>query len=304
MPALYQGPVIDAHHHMWDLALDRHAWVSSKDSAMPTVGDAAYMRHNHTVAEYMAVTAGQNVEGSVHIEAVWDRHQDPTEETAWLDSLVRPRRIIGRYVAFAALGEPGYVERVEKHLASGRVAGFRESIRTHPTIRYGAGLAADVSDPRWLEAVGWLRGRNLVLELLVFGHQADDVCRLAERFPDQVIALNHLASPIDETDEGRALWRAGLRRMAKHPNVKIKISNYVRYAKTLDAADLRAVALPCIEAFGPARSMFGSDWPVSTKWLGFEAICDALRDMVRDFTPEEQSSIFREAAWRTYGFGD
>ena len=44
MNSRYQGPIIDAHHHLWDLSLGRHPWLTSDDGAIKALGDISYLR--------------------------------------------------------------------------------------------------------------------------------------------------------------------------------------------------------------------------------------------------------------------
>ena len=63
MSSRYQGPIIDAHHHLWDLSLGRHPWLTSDDSAIKALGDISYMRRNYLVEDLIADIGPQNVVG-------------------------------------------------------------------------------------------------------------------------------------------------------------------------------------------------------------------------------------------------
>ena len=86
----YEGPIIDAHHHLWDIGLGRHPWITSNDGAIKALGDIAFLRRNYLADDYIADVGPQNVVKSVYIEAVWDRTRPPVEEVEWLDRLPRP----------------------------------------------------------------------------------------------------------------------------------------------------------------------------------------------------------------------
>ena len=85
MNSRYQGPIIDAHHHLWDLSLGRHPWLTSDDSAIKALGDIAYMRKDYLVDDFIADIGPQNVVGSVYVEAAGDRTRQPIEEIEWLE---------------------------------------------------------------------------------------------------------------------------------------------------------------------------------------------------------------------------
>ena len=56
-------------------------------------------------------------------------------------------------------------------------------------------------------------------------------------------------------------------------------------------ADLRPYVETALEAFGPDRCMFGSDWPVCELAGSYEQVCDALKDLISELTPSEQCKI-------------
>lgn len=310
-PDLYDGPIIDAHHHLWDLSLQRHPWLLGTDDTARALGDLTYLRHDYLIPNLLADSAGQNIVGSVHVEALWDRTRDAVEETAWLDTLARPQGpdtlarpqgIAGRCIAHVPLAHPDAAAMLERHAAFPRVAGVRETIRWHPDP------AKRWAEDRLVEGIAWRRGlahlarRGWLLELLMNPHQATQVADLAAAFPEQTIVVNHCASPGDRDAAGIARWHDGLARMAAQPNVAIKISNASAYAADTSDAALSAVILPCLEAFGPQRTLFGTDYPVARRTMTYGAICDAVRRILRPLSPADQRAVFHDNAARLYRF--
>src|SRR5690606_25437806 len=104
----YAGPVIDAHHHFWDLGLGKHGWL---DSGWPDYA-LQPLRRDYLPNDYLRDRGGEEVVASVHVEANWDP-ADPFGETQWLDRLVRPPGIAERYVVYAALGTEGAAAHLE-----------------------------------------------------------------------------------------------------------------------------------------------------------------------------------------------
>ena len=58
MSPLYTGPIIDAHHHLWDLSAGRYPWLTAPDAAIAALGDVAFLRHDYLPADYQADGAG------------------------------------------------------------------------------------------------------------------------------------------------------------------------------------------------------------------------------------------------------
>jgi predicted TIM-barrel fold metal-dependent hydrolase len=297
---LYSGPIIDAHHHLWDLSAGHYPWLTATDSAIGALGDIAYLRRDYLPVDYAADVQGQGIIGSIHIEAVWDPARSPVEETRWLESLPRPDGIAARYVVAAPLANDAAAAMLEAQAAFRRVAGVRETIRWHPDpakrwVRRGL-----VNEPAWRRGLSLLARHGFSLDLLMNPHQADEVAALARDVPGQSFIVNHCCTPNDRDAEGMARWRSGLVAMARQPNIAIKLSNYAAYSPTRSAAEDRDTLLTCIDAFGPDRCLFGSDYPVARRTMPFAALCDRFRTVVADFTAAEQRALFHDNAARLY----
>jgi predicted TIM-barrel fold metal-dependent hydrolase len=299
----YEGPIIDAHHHLWDLSLGRHPWITSEDSAIKALGDISFMRHDYLPEDYLADAAGQKIVGSVCIEALWDRARPPDEEVAWLKNLPRPAGIGARCVAWADLAAAEIDAVLDLLAAQGIVAGLRETIRWHPDAAKRWTRAGILDDPAWRKGFSGLGRHGFLLEVLMNPYQAEEVARLADDFPDQRIVVNHCGTPVDRDAAGLARWRAGLALMAARPNVAIKLSNYANYAADQSVPALRAVVMICLDAFGPERALFGTDYPVARRAMAFQDICERFKDIVVDFSAAEQRMLFCENAAQLYGFG-
>ena len=65
--------LIDAHHHLWDLSMDRHPWLGSRPERQFFLGDYSPIKKNYLPADYLKDSAGHNVLATVHCEAEWDR---------------------------------------------------------------------------------------------------------------------------------------------------------------------------------------------------------------------------------------
>ena len=298
---LYAGPIVDAHHHFWDLSGGRHPWLTDPAAAVGALGDIGYMRRDYLPPDYAADAAGQGIAASVHIEALWDPARDPAEETRWLDSLPRPSGIAARYVAAAPLASADPARTLEAHAASPRVAGVRETIRWHPDPAKRWTRQGLVNEPAWRRGLAQVTRRGWTLDLLMNPHQADEVAALARDVPGQAFIVNHCCTPNDRDPEGMARWRAGLRAMGRQPNIAIKLSNYAAYAPDRSFAADRDTLRTCIDAFGPARCMFGSDYPVARRTMPYPALVQRFRDIVAEYAATEQRALFHDTAARLYG---
>ena len=303
MPDLYSGPIIDAHHHLWDLAAGHYPWLTRPDQAVGALGNIDYLRHTYLPADYASDIEGQNVVASVHIEALWNPARSPVEETAWLDSLPRPAGVAVRYVVAAPLASPDVDNILEAQAEYPRVAAVRETIRWHPDPAKRWTRPGITGEPGWRAGLARLGLYGWALELLMNPHQAEEVAALAQAMPDQCFIVNHCCTPNDRDDEGMARWRAGLVTMGQCDNIAIKLSNYAAYAPDRSFAADRDTLRTCIDAFSPHRCMFGSDYPVARRTMTYAALCERFREVAAEYTASEQAALFHDTASRLYGIG-
>ena len=302
MAGLYSGPIIDAHCHLWDLGMDRHPWLRPMGGAIQALGDLAAIRRNYLVDDYRRDAANQNVVASVHVEAAWDRADDPIAEIRWLETLDKSSGVAARYIGFADLAASASGAELDRLSEVRRCVGVRQMLSWHPTdpAKCFAPRPGIAEEADFRRGVALLARHDHLLELMLYPYQAEEVARLAHDSPDQTFIVNHCGSPIDRDRVGMLRWREGLKLLGSAPNVNIKISALSAYDPRPTPDSLRGVVLHCIECFGVDRSMFGSDFPVGRLWTSFDAIFDGFKAIVRDFSEVEQSALFHANARRVY----
>ena len=301
MAGSYRGPIIDAHHHLWDLSAGSYPWLRPVGGG-EALGDLGAIRRNYLVDDYREDTKGQNVVASVHVEAAWDRSDDPIAEIRWLETLDKSSGVAARYIGYADLASTEVGSTLDRLAAVPRCVGVRAMLSWHPTepAKRFAPRAAVADEPDWRRGVARLAGHDFVLELMLYPYQAEEVARLAGDFPNQRFVINHCGSPVDRDREGMARWRSGLRRLGQAPNISLKISALTAYDPNPTTASLGEVTRHCIDCFGVDRSMFGSDFPVGRLWTTFDALFDGFKATVADLTDDEQRALFYGNAKRFY----
>jgi predicted TIM-barrel fold metal-dependent hydrolase len=298
---MYTGPIIDAHTHLWDLSMDKHPWLRPSDGAVQALGGLEKLRRNYLVNDYLSDSASENVVASVHIEALWDA-SDPLGETAWLDTLDKSRGVAVRYTAAAPLGTPEAADVLERQAAHARVVGVRDILSYHPTnpAKSFAMRPDKAMDPAWRADVARVARLGLLLELMMYPYQLEMVLDTARQFPALTIVVNHCASPIDRDAEGMRRWHDAVRGLANEPNILLKISNIGAYDPKPTEESLRAVALHCIDCFGPQRTLVATDWPVAGLVMDLGSIYALFRRVTADITTDEQRQLFHDNAARVY----
>jgi predicted TIM-barrel fold metal-dependent hydrolase len=298
---MYDGPIIDPHIHLWDLSMRKHPWLAPGDDGVQALAGLERLRSNFGVDDYRRDSAAQPIVATVHIEALWDR-ADVLGETRWLETLDKSHGIAARYIAAAPFGAPEGPDIIAGQAAFERVVGIRDILSFHPTVPAKSFAARpDIArDLAWRRDVARLPGHGLMLELMMYPYQLDDVLDLATALPDLHIIINHCASPIDRDADGMARWRAAVTALGRCDNIALKISNIAAYDPTPTYDSLREVAMHCLDSFGVARSMLGTDWPVARLTGGYDEIYDNFRRFTADLTPDEQRALFHDNARRFY----
>ena len=296
---MYSGPVVDPHHHLWDLSMNRHPWLFPADPGAQPLAGLSSIAQDFLVADYLRDARRHNVVASVHVEAAWAG--DPVEETRWLETLDKSSGVAARYVANAALGTPSSAKLIADQAAFGRVVGIRGILSCHPDPRKSFVANPDLAyDTSWRRDVGLVRDHGLHLELMMYPYQAQAVFDLAEALPDLTIIINHCGSPIDRDAAGMARWRAALRHLSTRPNTAIKISNPGAYDPSWTFDSVKEVALHCIDCFGTDRAMVGTDSPVSRIQMSFDEIYQTLKAVAEPLRSVDQAKLFHDNARRYY----
>lgn len=300
MPKPYSGPIVDAHHHLWDLGLGRHPWLAAKAGERGGLGDLGPLRRNYLPQAYARDAARHHVVATVHVEAGW-ASDDCVGETRWLETLDKAQGVAARYVVHVPLASPEAAALIEAQAAFDRVAGVRDILSWDPDpARRFAARDGIMDEPAWRAGLALLGRHHLAFDLMVFPRQLAGAARLAAAFPDQQFVLNHCGSPIDRDADGMQAWRDGLRALARHDNVAIKISDLVAYDHDWTLDSLRPVVLHGIDCFGPGRAMFGSDFPVAGLHASFDQVWDAFKAITADFSAHDQQALFCGTAERVY----
>lgn len=264
----------------------------------------APIRRRFDVDDLRAVTRDTDVTRTVVVQAVHD-----PDETAWL--LAQPRPVAG-VVGWVDLTAPDVADRlaVVQALPGGeRLVGIRHQAHDEP-------------DPDWLARPDVVRGvraladAGLVFDLLVREREHPAARTLIDAVPEAVFVLDHAGKPAiardrsgtQDSGEGREVadaWRARMRDFAARPNVACKVSGLLTEAGD-DWRDrpVARYAREVVELFGPDRSLFGSDWPVSTLATDYAEVLATTATALADLGADERDAVFRGTAERVYLAGE
>lgn len=293
-------PIVDPHHHLWDLNRHSYPWLTTKPSPIRVAGSVEPLARDYLLDDYLADATRQNVVMSVHIDAGFDP-ADPVAETRWLQHIADERGFPHAIVGHARLESPDAERVLEQHAAFANVRGIRQIVNWHPDPNKSYVARPDLFvDPAWQHGYGLLRKYGLSFDLQLYPGQMEDAARLARAHPDIPVIVNHAGMPVDRSEAAIALWRSGMRALADCPNVSVKISGLgmVDWHWTVDS--IRPFVLDTIDIFGADRAMFASNWPVDSLYSSFDDLYGAFKTIVASFSDFEKRQLFYGTAVRIY----
>jgi L-fuconolactonase len=273
---------IDAHHHLWKYSAAEYGWISP---------DMRAIRRDFLPQDLETLMHHFGIEGTVAVQA-----RQTLQETAWLLEMAREHPVMRGVVGWVPLTEGAGVKRHLQRFAPDRkLRGVRHIIHDEADPRY-------ILRPDFNEGVRTLLEFGLRYDILIFEKHLPAAIEFADRHPKQVFILDHIAKPRIK-DRILSPWDSNIRELAKRPNVYCKLSGMVTEAdpKRWTPADLQPYIDVVLQAFGPRRLMYGSDWPVMllageyAQWYG------VVTNAISKLSKTEQDRIMGGTAVEAYG---
>lgn len=280
MPEELPGQIIDAHHHLWHYAPDEYPWMTENMAAL---------RRDYLLSDLTEVTQAASVTGTVAVQA-----RQSVVETEWLAQIAAGSDLIR--------GVVGWVP-----LTDSKVATLLESLASLPKVKAMRHVLHDERDdfymlrPDFNRGVSYLKEFGLVYDLLIFERHLPQTIRFLDNHPDQRFVLDHIGKP-QIRNKRISPWRENLRELALRPTVYCKVSGMVTEAawESWTEDDLSIYFEIVLDAFGPARVMFGSDWPVATLASSYGQWLHCVRKAIAGLSPDEQHRILYGTAVEAY----
>lgn len=296
----YAGPIVDAHHHVWDLERNHYPWLTPDVLVPHRYGDYTAMKKTYRAEDYCSDIAGHGVVGTVYMEAEWDP-SDPLGETRYIEGVRARTGVPGAMVAQAWLDAADAIDVLRAQAASPLV----RSVRHKPggpasPGEVAAGGRSLMSDDNWRAGYAALGDLGLHFDLQTPWWNLGEARRLAEDFPTTTLVVNHSGVLLDRAPDTISAWRAALDHIAVAPNVVIKASGLC-VAGIPWSTDLnRQVILDMVRIFGADRVMFGSNFPVDGMFVSYAGMLETYRESLAELSAGEQHSVFAGTAQRIY----
>lgn len=279
--SLRSTPFLDAHIHLWTLDDGEHFWARDKIAAL---------HRDFTEDDLRAARSTCGVGGAIVVQAC----QSVSETQKWLARAEGSDQIAG-VVGWVDLFAGDLREQVERYSRSPAFVGLRPL----PQDTFGGDW---MSDPRALDAMATLRTMDVSVDTL---QQVGNLPRAREFFrqcPGLRLVLNHGGRPLVMTGSLEP-WRSDIRAFANETSAVVKCSGLVeRAGLEWSKASLKPYVETLLEAFGPSRTMFATNWPIMTIGARYDLWVDTLLEILHDLglSEEERADLMWRTAARHY----
>lgn len=330
-------PIIDPHHHLWDRRQRVAEMRAPLHAFEQTIQLTPLYLLDQLLAD---LNAGHNIIGTVHVQcgafyrASGPEALRPVGETEFINGIAAmtasglygPVRACAGMVGFADLRLGDSMDAVlDAHVAAGggRFRGIRHMLAHDgdpavlgPLAAMPAGLAGENAVRA---AVRRLGARGLSFDAWALEPQLPEIVSLARACPDTAIVLNHAGTPLGvgayagKRDERFPIWRDSIRQLAALPHVHVKLGGLAMpfpgfagmgpgsHTSSEQLAELwRPWIETCIEAFGPQRCMFESNFPVDRWGASYATLWNAFKRITAGASIAEKHSLYAGAAREFY----
>lgn len=273
--------VIDAHQHFWARGRFRDAWLDAPEHRA--------ISGSFGPAELEPLLRKNGVDGSIFVQT-----QHDLEENRWALGLANQNPWILGVVGWVDLASPRVEEQILEFRAHKKFVGVRHIVQGEPDDDFI--VREDV-----IRGLKVLERLSIPYDLLFYVKHLKHAATLAKRLPGLRMVIDHLAKP--RIREGVLDgWKQDFLAAAKAPNMYCKLSGMVTEADRAACrpADLKPYVDLALEAFGPARLMYGSDWPVCLLAAPYGRVKGALDELISRLSRAERAQIFGGTAERFY----
>ena len=293
-------PIIDAHHHFWDLNNNYYPFLTDKIDKNFFLGDYTKLRKNYLPSDYLLDSKDHNIIGTVHCEAEWDRN-DQIGETEWLVSIAKKNKFPSGIIGHAWFHTNDAEEIIAKQSFFNKVKGIRSKpITKNSEKEKYVSYTGTMQDMKWRKGLKLLEKYNLNYDLRVPSWHLIEAVQIVRLIPNVKVIINHAGFPWDRSETGLRKWKDSLKILSKEPNTFIKLSEFGVKGQEWDYKENKKIILELIDIFSPSRCMFASNFPVSGLKISFNNLYKNYKKIVANFSSNEKEDLFWKTAMNVY----
>ena len=275
--------VIDAHQHFWQLDLPfEYDWLKLDV-------------HKPICKSYLPADLQPHLNACGIDKSVFVQTQHNVDENRWVLKLAEQNDFIAGVVGWVDLASEECEAQLDEFKDHPKFVGIRHVVQDEPDDNF-------IVRPDVLRGLKVLQKHQVPYDLLFYTKHLKHAVALGRQLPELPMVIDHLSKPKikDQIVEG---WQHDLQAAAKFPNIYCKLSGMITEAdwQNWKPADLKPFVETALEAFGPERCMYGSDWPVCELAGSYEQVFNALKEVLGPISETESAAIFGGTAQKFYG---
>ena len=272
---------IDSHQHFWQYNEVDYVWMGEVHNAI---------KKNFLPNDLHPLLKENNLDGSIAVQA-----RQTIAETIFLLGLASNNSIIKGVVGWVPLCETDVEGMIERYAAEKNIVGFRHVIHDEPDDLFI--LRKDFNN-----GINCLKHHSLCYDILIFEKHLPQTIKFVDQHPEINMVIDHIAKPRISLSKFDHTWAENIKQLAARENVTCKLSGMV--TEVIDGKWDTSLLQPyfdiVLEAFGPDRLMFGSDWPVCLIQSNYTKWVDTIKSFITPLSLFEQSAIMGGNVKRIY----
>ena len=315
-------PIIDPHHHLWDVGFGRY-YIEELLEDINSSG------HNILSTVYIMSSSNTKIYSKDGLEEF-----KPLTEIEFATSEGKRADLIPNNKVKVNASIVGSVDLtygnklkpvLEKavNISEGRLKGIRMLLASHTDPRISSGaVKSDLGlmlHPNFIDGAKCIQDANLSLDFWIYHTQLNEMEKIARALPDLTIILNHIGGPIHLGEyEGKQAathreWRSAMMRLSRIPNINVKLGglgmavNGAKFHNSKfppNSVQLSDVWKPwiyeTIDMFGFDKCMFESNFPVDKGSCSYGALWNAFKILAKDMSDDEINKLFSKNAAKIY----
>ena len=274
--------MIDAHQHFWDLSRGDYPWPNE---------DVAPIFRDFGPADLLPLLQRAGVTRTILVQAT-----DTVAETEWLLEVAQGFPVVAGVVGWVDLSAPDAIATIDRLRANPLLKGLRPMLQN-------IGETDWILRPDVAPALRHMERLGLRFDALIQPRHLPAMLTLARRHPGLPIVIDHIAKPrMGAEIAPDDAWTTGMLDLAAQPNTWCKLSGMItEIGPDWQPGDLAPFLTVALNAFGPSRCMFGSDWPVVNLAGDYQRWMMAAQALTAGLSADEKNDLFAGSARRFYG---
>jgi L-fuconolactonase len=272
---------IDAHQHFWKYDPVEYDWIDDEMKAI---------RRDFLPPDLKKELSAAGIDASIAVQA-----RQTVAETEWLLSLAQTYPYLAAVTGWVPLIDPKLHQLLDRLVINKKLRAVRHVLQGEEDERYM--LRRDFQ-----QGIRILSHYNLVYEILIYSRHLPQTIEFVDAHPNQRFVLDHIGKPPIKAGDMEP-WATNLKKLAQRPNILCKVSGVVTEA--VYHGWTKAQILPYLdvtmEAFGPGRLLFGSDWPVCLVATTYQNWHTLVQEWASKLSGTEQDRLFGGTAAEAYG---